>query len=256
MGFTAVLGLLIGVGCVLYGIINDGSPIATFYDFSSVLIVIGGTTGAMLLHFSPQAFGKAFRSVVKVLTYRKKNLEDVKKTIVELAYVSKKEGLLALESRMEKLDEEFFRKGITLIIDGTNPELTKKSLDLEMDLYLRRDDEEQKFMNAAGKLAPAFGMVGTLIGLIKMLKNLDDVSSIGPAMAVAIVTTFYGALLANVLFIPMAGRLKHISTMEGLCREMIAEGILSIQSGETPTVIEEKLSTYVEKGRGKGKDQP
>jgi chemotaxis protein MotA len=254
MGFTAVLGLLIGFGCILYGIINDGSSIATFYDLSSILIVIGGTAGAMLLQFPPQAFRKAVGSVIKVLTYRKKNLEDMKKTIVELAYVSKKEGLLALESRIEKLDEEFFKKGIMLIIDGTNPELTKKSLDLEMDLYLQRDEEEQKFMDAAGKFAPAFGMVGTLIGLIKMLKSLNDVASIGPAMAVAIVTTFYGALLANMLFIPMAGRLKYISTMEGLCREMIAEGILSIQTGETPSIIDEKLSTYVEKGKKKGKE--
>ena len=176
---------------------------------------------------------KAGRSVVRVITYKNKDLEALSKKIVELAYVSKKEGLLALESRVEDIGDDFLIKGIMLIIDGTNPELTQKALELEMDLLAKRDESEQAFMNTAAKYAPAFGMIGTLIGLIKMLKNLNDVSSVGPAMAVAIVTTFYGTVLANVLFIPLAGRLKYICDLDGLCREMVTEGILSIQSGET-----------------------
>ncbi|MGI5877260.1 MAG: motility protein A [Christensenellales bacterium] len=256
MGLTALLGMLLGVILIFFSIVADGSPITDFYDFASVVIVFGGTFCSLLLQYPLESFAKAGRSVVKVLTYKNRDLDDLRKKIVELAYLSKKEGLLALESRVEEIGDEFLIKGIMLIIDGTNPELTKKALELEMDLLAQRDESEQAFMNTAAKYAPAFGMLGTLIGLIKMLKNLNDVSSVGPAMAVAIVTTFYGSFLANVLFIPLAGRLKYIDDLDSLRREMVTEGILSIQSGETPSIIEEKLGTYVEKSqRKKGKDK-
>ncbi|NLG36796.1 MAG: motility protein A, partial [Clostridiales bacterium] len=169
MGMTALLGMLLGIGLVIFSILFDGSPITDFFDLSSVMIVFGGTFCSLLLQYPLESFVKAGRSVVRVITYKNKDLEALSKKIVELAYVSKKEGLLALESRVEDIGDDFLIKGIMLIIDGTNPELTQKALELEMDLLAKRDESEQAFMNTAAKFSPAFGMIGTLIGLIKML---------------------------------------------------------------------------------------
>jgi len=257
MGFTSLLGIVLSIGFVLYGILYGGK-LGDFYDLSSIFITVGGTLGALMVNFTLEEFVKAGKSFVKVFTYQKINMESLRDQIVDMAYISKKEGLLALEARMEETKDPFFKKCLMLVIDGTNPELTKKTIELEMDLYLQQDEMEQKFLAAASKLAPAFGMIGTLIGLIQMLNNLNDSSTIGPSMAVALVTTFYGAIIANAICIPMGGRLKNISIAGDLARQMIAEGILSIQSGETPFVIREKLEVYLDKGkrrRGKANEQ-
>jgi len=253
MGITSLVGLLMGAGFVVYAIVSGGS-ISDFIDASSVMIVIGGTFGAMLFNYPIERFIGGVKSFMKVVTYKEINRKELLDKIVELAYASKKEGLLALETYAEEIKEAFFKKGILLVVDGTSPELTRTILELDISIKEDQDKWEQDFMNDAAKFAPAFGMIGTLIGLIKMLSNLSDSDSLGPSMSIALITTFYGALLANVVFTPLAGRLKYISKFESESKEMIVEGILAIQSGESPFTIKEKLNTYIF-GKGKEKDE-
>ncbi len=251
MGLSSLAGLVIGIGFVLYSIFSGGS-IKDFWDISSVYIVVGGTFGAMLVNYPGKEFLNSFKAIKKVVTYKKIDMNQTLKKILELAYVSKKNGLLALEPLCEDIQEDFFKKGVMLIVDGTSSDMTRSILELEIDLCVDRDAREQAFMLMVSKFAPAFGMIGTLIGLIKMLKNLQDVSTVGPSMAVALVTTFYGAFIANTIFIPLAGRLKYISGLDVIAKEMMIEGIISIQLGETPFMIEEKLKKYIEEAE-KGK---
>ena len=238
--------MVIAFGFVFLSIASGGA-IGDFIDTDSLMIVCGGTAGALLLNYPIDAFMTAFKSFMKILSYKKKNLDDLLRKIIELAYMSKKEGLLALEAGAEDIQEPFFKKGIMLVVDGTSPELTKEALELDMALGDERSGNEQMFMLDAAKFFPAFGMIGTLIGLIKMLKNLSDASTLGPSMAIALITTFYGALLANVIFTPMAGRLKTMSAEDRIYKEMVVEGVLAIQSGETPYLIEEKLGSFIDK---------
>lgn len=244
MGFTSLAGLILGAFFVIWAIVSDGS-IKDFYEISSIFIVIGGTFGAMMFNYPLTSFIGGLKAFIRVITYKAVNRQELLDKIIELAYTSKKEGLLALENYASEIKEEFFKKGILLVVDGTSPELTKNILELDITLKEDQDKLEQDFMNDAAKFAPAFGMIGTLIGLIKMLKNLNDSETLGPSMSIALITTFYGALLANVVFTPLAGRLKNISKYECESKEMIVEGILSIQSGESPFTIKEKLSSYL-----------
>jgi len=250
MGFTSIIGIVIAFGFVIFSIMSGGD-INDFIDNQSIMIVFGGTMGAMLLNYPVEAFATAVKSFIKIVKYKKKNLDDVLRKIIELAYMSKKEGLLALEAGAEDIKEDFFRKGIMLVVDGTSPDLTKEALELDMTITEEKSGTEQMFMLDMAKFFPAFGMIGTLIGLIKMLKNLSDASTLGPSMAIALITTFYGALLANVVFTPMAGRLKLMSNEENIYREMVVEGVLAIQSGETPYLIEEKLGSFINKKKSK-----
>lgn len=251
MGFTAIIGIIVAFGFVIFSIASGGD-ISEFIHMGSIMIVFGGSIGALLLNHPVEAFARALRSFIKILTYKKNNLEDVLRKIISLAYMSKKEGLLALETGAEDIEDPFFKKGVMLVVDGTSPEQTKEAMELEMSLVDEKSEEEQRFMLDAAKFFPAFGMIGTLIGLINMLQNLSDSEKLGPAMAVALVTTFYGALIANVIFTPMAGRLKTMNSEDRICKEMIIRGVLAIQSGETPYLIEEKLTAFTDKKNKKG----
>jgi chemotaxis protein MotA len=154
--------------------------------------------------------------------------------------------LLALEEDASQLDDEFMRKSIQLVVDGTDPELVKSILDTEIGLLEERHSANKSYLDSMGELGPAYGMLGTLIGLIQMLGNLDDPSALGPGMAVALVTTFYGSVMANMISIPLSKKLAQNSSREILCRELMVEGILSIQAGENPRIVEEKLKVFLQ----------
>lgn len=167
------------------------------------------------------------------------------KEIIELSSVARRDGLLALEEAGNKAEDEFLKKGIMLIVDGTDPELVRNIMETELTFLEERHAEGRGLYDAMGSYAPAFGMIGTLIGLINMLQQLDDPSSVGPQMAVALITTFYGSVMANAIFIPIAAKLKIKSKQEILMKELVVEGLLSIQAGENPRIIEEKLKTFI-----------
>lgn len=244
MDIATILGVIVGLGFVIGGILADGS-VLDFWDLASILIVFGGTIASTLVAYPLKSVLEAVKVASKAF---KKQDEDPYEIIVQingLANIARKEGLLALEEASEEIDEEFLKKGTMLIVDGTDPELVRNLLETELSFIEERHSMGQGIFEAMGSYAPAFGMVGTLIGLINMLKKLDDPSSIGPSMAVALITTFYGSLLANLLFIPIANKLKLKSREEILRKEIMVEGLLSIQAGENPRIIEEKLKAFL-----------
>lgn len=250
MDIATILGLVFGFGFIVWGIMGSGD-IISYIHTSSLLIVLGGTLGATMIAYpinDLKGIGKIFK---KAFFYKEVSVSGVIEQIIELANVARKEGLLSLEEFGDKLDDEFLKKGINLIVDGTDPELVRSILETELTFLEERHDQAKGILESMGAYAPAFGMIGTLIGLINMLKEMDDPSAIGPSMSVALITTFYGSLFANVVFLPLAQKLTVRSKSEVLLKELMVEGLLSIQAGENPRIIEEKLKTFITPGQRK-----
>lgn len=244
MDLSSTIGIILGIVFVIGGILTSGN-LSTFWDPPSVIIVLGGTIASTLASYPLKDFLNTGKVIKKAFFYKEESPDEVIAEVIELANVARKEGLLALEEYAENLNDEFLQKGIMLIVDGTDPDLVRNILETELVFLEERHAEGQGIFQAMGTYAPAFGMVGTLIGLINMLKFLDDPSAIGPNMSVALVTTFYGSVLANVVFLPLAQKLKIRSGSETLVKELMVEGLLSIQAGENPRIIEEKLKTFI-----------
>lgn len=244
MDIATVVGLISGFIFIIWGIFISGE-IGSFIDIPSILIVLGGTLASTLISYPIKSFLGTSKVVKNAFLQKEISPDNVIVEIIQLANVARKEGLLSLEEFGEKVDDEFLKKGIMLIVDGTDPELVRNILETELVFLEERHTEGQSIFETMGSFAPAYGMLGTLIGLINMLEKLDDPSNIGPNMSVALVTTFYGSFLANVVFLPMANKLKIRSKREILVKELMVEGLLSIQAGENPRIIEEKLKTFV-----------
>lgn len=230
---------------MIIGSILLGGSLGAFIDIPSIMIVVGGTIAATLVAYPLPKVKEIIKLTQKVFKERQSNPNEVIESMIELANKARKEGLLALEESSAGIDDDFIKKGVMLVVDGTDPDLVRTLLETELDFLEERHKSGQGLFETMGSFAPAFGMVGTLIGLINMLKKLDDPSSIGPAMSVALLTTFYGSFLANMIFIPIANKLKVKSREETLEREIIVEGLLSIQAGENPRIIEEKLKAFL-----------
>lgn len=244
MDISSVVGLLLGIVFIIGGIVTSGK-LDSFGHLPSVIIVLGGTIASTLASFPIENFLNTGKVIKKAFFYKETSPDEVIGEIINLANVARKEGLLSLEEYAENLDDEFLQKGIMLIVDGTDPDLVRNIMETELVFLEERHLEGQSIFQTMGTYAPAFGMIGTLIGLINMLRYLDDPSAIGPNMSVALVTTFYGSALANVVFLPLAQKLKIRSNSEILVKELMVEGLLSIQAGENPRIIEEKLKTFV-----------
>lgn len=244
MDIATFLGLVFGFGFIAWGIMSSGD-LVTYIHMSSLLIVLGGTVGATMIAYPINDLKGLGRIFKKAFFYKEVQVNGIIVQIIELANVARKEGLLALEEFGDNLDDEFLKKGINLIVDGTDPELVRNILETELTFLEERHDQAKGMLEAMGAYAPALGMIGTLIGLINMLKEMDDPAAIGPNMSVALITTFYGALFANLIFLPLAQKLAIRSKSEVLLKELMVEGLLSIQAGENPRIIEEKLKTFI-----------
>ena len=244
MDFTTLIGIVSGVGLVLVAIFMGGG-ISIFINIPSMMITFGGTLGATLINFPFSKVMGVLRVVKNAFFYREISPDEVIKQLVDFATIARREGVLALEQRISSLNDPFLQKGLQLAVDGTPPETIREILRTDIDYLASRHKVGQEIFNAMGTYAPAFGMIGTLIGLIQMLRTLDDPSKIGQGMATALLTTFYGALFANLICLPIAGKLKVRSEEEILSRELIVEGILSIQSGDNPRIVEEKLKAFI-----------
>lgn len=244
MDIATLGGLVAGLALITWGILS-GSPLKSFIDVGSVIIVMGGTFSALFVTFPLNKVFSIAKVAGKAFQNADNNSNVIITKVIELANVARREGLLALEEAVDDVNDVFLKKGVMLIVDGTDPELVQNILETEVSYLQDRHNEGKALFENLGSLAPAFGMVGTLIGLVAMLNNLDDPSSIGPAMAVALLTTFYGSLLANLVFIPIAFKLSVKSKDEVLVREIMIEGLLSIQAGENPRIIEEKLKAFL-----------
>ncbi|HIJ66286.1 MAG TPA: motility protein A [Candidatus Hydrogenedentes bacterium] len=244
MDIATVIGLIAGFGLMSVAIIMGGDP-RVFVSGSSVVIVFGGTFAATLINYPLGDVLSVFGTVKNAFFHKVNPPETLIEKLVGFATVARREGILALETHASEAGDEFLEKSVQLAIDGTAPELIKDILTTELAFMEDRHSMGQSILTAMGTFAPAFGMIGTLIGLVKMLSTVDDPSGIGAGMAVALLTTLYGAVIANVLFLPAAGKLRVRTGMELLSKEIIIEGILSIQSGDNPRVVEQKLKAFI-----------
>ncbi len=236
-------GLLLGVTLLLLGI--GPANLEYFIDPGSMVIVLGGTVAALLINYPLKSVLAMIGVIKNTFSFTSTDLNEVIERMVEFASIARRDGLLALEERLGELQDPFLLRGIQMIIDGVAPESVRAILEIELQQMASRHSYGKGIIDSAGALCPAFGMIGTLIGLILMLQNLDDPSALGPGMAIALITTFYGAVTANLVFIPLSGKLGARNTEEVLSRQVMVEGVLAIQSGENPNVIRERLKGFL-----------
>ena len=246
MDIASVVGMLLGVAVLVIAVaIAPGASFGGFVDYPSMMVVVGGCIAAVLICFPLKSFLGLARVLKNVFFNKQENTSELIEQLVSLAETARRDGLLALEGRLEEISNPFIVMGIQMAVDGTRPEVIEDIMRTEIDAVATRHTNGKKILDQMGRFAPAFGMVGTLMGLIIMLGKLDDPAALGPGMAVALITTLYGALCSNLLFLPCAEKLGFISKNELLSMEIVIRGIMGIQSGENPRVIEQKLTTFV-----------
>ncbi|MEJ5243626.1 MAG: motility protein A [Desulfomicrobiaceae bacterium] len=242
MDIATIVGIFVAFGLVIASIAKD---IMVFVDIPSVLIVFGGTIGAVLISYPLHQVLGVMGVIKKAFLFKLDAPADIIARFMEYANKARREGILSLEPLLKDIQDDFLRKGLQLTVDGMEPQAIQEILETEIAYLEERHQTGADILATFGTYAPALGMIGTVIGLVLMLKTMNDPSSIGPSMAVALITTFYGAVLANLVFNPMAAKLKNRSKEEVLIRGMILEGILCISKGENPRIIEEKLNSYL-----------
>lgn len=240
----SILGLIVGAALIVTSIMIDSS-IKLFINLPSILITIGGSFAALLINFKSEQVFNVLKTTRNIFEAKTINYQEIVDVFTDLARKARREGLLGLEDDIERLSDPFYQKGVRLMVDALDPDLIKDILETDIEFTRQRHELGQSVFKAWGAYAPAFGMIGTLIGLIAMLANLDDPSALGPAMSVALITTFYGSVMANLVLLPMAGKLELKSDEEALGRHIILEGIIGIQSGMNPRILEEKLRSFV-----------
>jgi chemotaxis protein MotA len=241
------IGVVAGFLFVAFAIItNAGLPgFGSFVDLPSIFIVIGGLMAAMLVSFSLKelkALGTVMRESFRDEDY---DIHGLIRTFIMLSEKARREGLLALEAEVEEIEDPFIRKGVLLAVDGIEPDVITDIMNAEIIALEERHRKSRSLLDKAGEYAPAWGMIGTLIGLVLMLKNLNDPSSLGPNMAIALLTTLYGSLLANLVFIPMASKLAMRTEKEVFMKQIVIEGVVGVQSGQNPRILEEKLKVFL-----------
>ncbi len=246
MDISTIIGLVLAFGLIILSMALGGSGLGIYVDLNSFLMVIGGSFAAMMIS-NPLArvlgLSKILNHVFKIPNYE---LEKTISTLVNFSERARREGLLALEDDIEDVGDEFLKNGIQMVVDGTDPEIIKAILYSDLEQLESRHSIGIKFFSDWGSLAPAFGMIGTLAGLIAMLANLDDPDAIGSGMALALITTMYGSIFANAALIPFKNKLEDRDQEERLTREIMIEGILSIQAGDNPNILKFKLVSFLD----------
>ncbi|MBN2509625.1 MAG: motility protein A [Spirochaetales bacterium] len=249
MDLGTIIGVILGFAMILMSILTGGGQLGSFVDIPSIFMVIGGSFAALLVANPLQRVLGIMKYINHTLKVYNWGEETIISTLVNFSEKARREGLLALEDDLEEVEVEFMKKGIQLVVDGTDPEIIKNLLFNELNQIQERHASGIKIFDDWGKLAPAFGMIGTLAGLISMLANLSDPDAIGSGMALALITTMYGAIFANLVLIPMKGKLEDKDKDEVLVKEIMIEGILSIQSGDNPRILEAKLISFLPPAR-------
>jgi chemotaxis protein MotA len=249
MDRPALFGIVFGMFCLLFGIgiRSGGIDLPLFWNIPSFFITFGGAVAATMLNF-PSTQIKAATKAFKIAFIRRKPGEEITRaisTIVSLAEKARRRGLLALEPDLVNIEDDFLRRGIQYVIDGTDRDLLRLMLETEMDALTERHKKVQEVYVSFGTYCPAFGMIGTILGLILMLRRISEPEAIGAGMAVALLTTLYGALAAYWILLPIAGKLKMRMMDEILLKEVILEGILSVQAGEPPRIVADRLQTFI-----------
>ncbi|MCC5831246.1 MAG: motility protein A [Phycisphaeraceae bacterium] len=242
------LGLIFGlIGTWLlltWALVSGGDPLY-FLNVPSLILVIGASTCVIVYSVPIRYIKDIVRVTRKALFPSGQSVEQLIEDLVSYAEVARRDGILSLENATKDIDDKFIVNGIQMAVDGTDPELIEQIMTTELDNLIERHDVGKALYEQIGKYAPAFGMIGTLVGLVVMLANMDDPSKIGPGMAVALLTTFYGALIANAFALPMADRLARRSSEEVLLKTIVIKGVMAIQSGDNPRIVEQKLRTFL-----------
>lgn len=254
MDLATLLGMIGAMGIVVAAILTGGSA-DVFVNTPSLLIVVGGTVLTVMIKFSMAQFLGAFKVAGRAFSSKAHDPEKLISEVASLANIARKEGLLSLEKA--EISEDFLKEGIRMLIDGNSQEVVSSVLEKDMQQTIDRHSWGEKVFRATGDVAPAMGMIGTLIGLVQMLSNMSDPKAIGPAMAVALLTTLYGAVLANMIALPIADKLSLRKANEKMIQSMCIDGVLAIQAGQNPRIIESMLKAYLDPtqraGEKKGK---
>ncbi len=244
MDIATILGVISAFGLMCIAI-SMGGGIQLFINIPALMIVVGGTLGATMINYPVKDVLGVFKVVKKALFAKKISVTKLIKRFVTFARKSRKEGILTLEDDIKDVSDEFLRKGVQLAIDGLEPQEIREILETEIDFVRSRHQLGAEIFTTMGTFSPALGMIGTLIGLVQMLQTMDDASKIGPAMAVALLTTFYGSIMANIVCLPIAGKLRTRSKEEVLTKEMAIQGIASLSNGDNPRILEQKLQAFI-----------
>ncbi len=245
MDIASIIGLILAVGLILASIALGNAPFTALIDIPSVRVVIGGAGAAALICFPMGSMLKTPLVALKVLLNKSEDRLALIKQIVDLAETARRDGLLALETRITEIENPLVRTGIQMAVDGSTPEVVEEVLRTEVEAIANRHREGKSIMEQLGRFAPAYGIIGTLMGLIMMLQDMSDPSGIGAGMAVALITTLYGAIVANVFFSPFAEKLGFLNRNEMISLEIAIRGVMAIQSGESPRAIDQKLKTFL-----------
>ncbi len=250
MDLASIIGMIICFFMILFGIVFgknglDFGAVKNFLDAQSAIITFGGAFCAVLMMNTVKDFLAGLKAIKMIFKSPQLDTIGIIKKIIDLSNVARKEGLLSLEEAAGDIDDDFLKKGIMLVVDGTDPELVRAIMETELAAIEGRHKKKAKFWENVASMGPAWGMIGTLIGLVNMLQNMSDAAAIGPAMAVALITTLYGSMLANWIATPTSTKLGALNDTEMMLKEIMVEGLLSIQAGENPRVIEEKLKSFL-----------
>lgn len=239
-----ILGIVFGLGLVFWGI-SMGSSLSAFINYPGLMITLGGSFGAMLVNFRMEQVRQVMKITMQVFFDKKEDITALTRLFVRLAQKARREGLLALEDDLQEIEDPFLRRGLQMVIDGFEPESIREIMETEINTLVRRHQMGQNLYRTWGALTPAFGMIGTLIGLVQMLSSLDNPEAIGPGMAVALLTTFYGVLAANLVFNPIAGKLAILTEAEVSRKEAVIDAVLALQAGVNPRILQEKLKAHL-----------
>lgn len=245
MDIATLIGWTAGFTLVVIGAIFAGLSPVKLINVASLFVTFGGGIFASMAANDFSTITNIGSIVRNVLFAPKFHVGELIVTLVSFSEKARREGLLSLEDDLEELDDDFLKKGLQLVVDGTDPELVRNILESELESQQERHAQSRKLFDDLGTITPAFGMIGTLLGLIQMLGNLEDKSAIGPGMSTALITTLYGSWGANLFFIPLAAKLALRSAEETVMKKVMIEGILSIQSGDNPRIVKEKLVSFL-----------
>lgn len=241
------IGITLGFVMIAMAIVSNAgsSGLTAFFDVASIFIVVGGLIASLLINFKLKQIRLAGTVLKESFYENDQRLPELIALFIRLSERARREGILALENELEEVDDPFIRKGILLAVDGIEPDVINDIMSAEITAMEERHYQGRTIVEKSGEYAPAWGMIGTLVGLVLMLGNLSDPATLGPNMAVALITTLYGVVLANLVFIPMASKLEIKTNEEVFIKQIVIEGVIGVQSGQNPRILEEKLSAFL-----------
>lgn len=254
MDLSTSIGIIAGIGFLVAGFLIEGGSIGSLFQLSAALIVFGGTIGAVVTSFPLKELQKVPQWFKLAFTDKSFGISEAHETLIRFAEKARREGLLSLEQELETVEDRFTKQGMQLVIDGTDPEITREILESNIAVMEKRHKVGISVFEAAGGYSPTMGIIGTVMGLVHVLGNLTDPNSLSGSIASAFLATLYGISSANLVWLPIASKLKMKDKAEVSAMEMVLDGILSIQAGENPSILKEKLKTHIgNMPQGKGK---